>query len=243
MPPKGVAMGQHRGMQRHPDVRSRSSVTDPALHPRERTRRRNGSRRPTSAAAWLVVTLALVLGGCGGGGEGTDVPEAAALEGSEVVVIGDSLMDGAAIYGNLQAKIRGAGHPYVAETRTGMRTAEGVEHAIELIEGREPGHLVIGLGTNDEPDGPAFAASIDALVEAAPGWRIWWVAPHHEPVEPLEATLQDAGERHQNLEVVDFAPVLDADPTLWHDDGIHLTPRGYEARADFVVEFVEGAEA
>lgn len=207
------------------------------------TNRRSEPRAVFGRTAVVLGLLLLASCGGGGGGGSDDGAGPTVLDGPNVVVVGDSLMDGAAIYGNLQAKVRGAGHPYTADTQTGMKTAEGIERAIAAIDGLEAGHLIIGLGTNDGPDPVAFAGEIDSLVAAAPGWEIGWVAIHHDPVMVLNEALADAEQRHGNLSVLDFGPVLAERPELRHEDGIHLTPEGYEMRADFVVEAISAAES
>jgi lysophospholipase L1-like esterase len=97
----------------------------------------------------------------------------------------------------------------------------------------------MALGTNDEPDATAFASRIDELMTMAAGRRVLWVTVARAGWGALDTALIKAESKWPNLHVVDWRPVIAAEPAMQAGDGIHLTVEGYELRARFIAAAIE----
>ncbi len=116
----------------------------------------------------------------------------------------------------------------------------GQRDAIEFAAAAEPDVLVIELGTNDVPMGePEFLDEIDdVLAETDSLACVRWVtvyAPNfEEEVAAINDHLHDAAESHENLELVDWFQMVQDDPDLLSDDGLHPNDAGSVALAEAV---------
>ena len=94
----------------------------------------------------IVLLIGLVIAGCGGSdsssGTGTTLVK--------ILVIGDSIGNGAGIATPYPSRIkRATGVPIINDSVSGRLTAEGLAVAEGLLTEHQPSHLVVLLGTND----------------------------------------------------------------------------------------------
>ena len=148
-----------------------------------------------------------------------------------VTLVGDSLNVGT--------------EPYLAEAldgwridahdRVGRATPEGVEELRALRRSLAP-VVVVSLGTNDaEGSESDFRELVDeALAIAGPDRCVVWATVVRDGTERtgFDRVLQDASDAHPNVRLVDWASLVDDDPSLLADDRVHGTPDGYARRAE-----------
>ena len=211
--------------------------------------------RVVGSALGIVVIGACSSGGGRGVGRGVSGPSALAVAAPvhvptpvtgggadpalidrRVFVEGDSLTVG--ITEPLSTLLDSAGWTVILDAQVGRTTAEGItllsEHASEF-----GGTLVVALGTNDPPDPTLFAQHIDEVMQLASGRRVIWVTVARSGWDVLDVALIAAQLRWPNLRVIDWRPIIAAQPMLRAADGIHLTLAGYQLRAAFVAQAVE----
>lgn len=103
-----------------------------------------------------------------------------------------------------------------------------------------PDVLVIELGTNDAPMGePKFLDEIDAvLTETSTLPCVRWVTVYapklEDEVKAINDHLREAAETHPNLELVDWFQMVQDDPDLLSEDGLHPNDAGQRALAKAV---------
>jgi hypothetical protein len=161
---------------------------------------------------------ALSLTGCGG--------DSAA---GTLTTVGDSLNVGIQPY--LVEELGGWSIDH--HDRNGRRTQEGIDELQSL--GRDLGQvLVVSLGTNDfDGDAATFRRQVEEVVARAGPRRcvvwttIWLGGPH-----AFNDVLRASATLHPNLELVDWADMVEQEPELLAADGVHATPDGYARRAE-----------
>jgi lysophospholipase L1-like esterase len=117
--------------------------------------------------------------------------------------------------------------------QNGRRTREGIDE-LEAI-GRDLGDvLVVSLGTNDFDSDPAtFRRQVEEVVARAGPRRcvvwttIWLGGPH-----AFNDVLRGSASLHPNLQLVDWAAMVEQEPDLLAADGVHASPDGYARRAE-----------
>ena len=198
---------------------------------------------------WVTVAasagLLALVGACTPGSAEPDVIDASPTirpqlrgDDDDVLVLGDSLVNGARLFGDLGDRLDAAGFDtleIVAED--GRDTAWGLEQ----VEGRPrvPELVVVELGTNPDADPSGFADTAAALVEAlrARGAeRIAWLTPVHGRDDRYEAKVQVLATTPGIDSVADWASVVRADPRRLAADGLHPTRDGYVELAGFLVD-------
>ena len=115
----------------------------------------------------------------------------------------------------------------------GRRTQEGIDELQSL--GRDVGQvLVVSLGTNDfDGDSATFRRQVEEVVARAGPRRcvvwttIWLGGPH-----AFNDVLRASATLHPNLQLVDWAAMVEQEPELLAADGVHATPDGYARRAE-----------
>lgn len=146
-----------------------------------------------------------------------------------VTTLGDSLNVGMEPY--LDAELEG--WHIARHNQNGRRVDEGITE-LRLL-GREVAPVVIvSLGTNDfDSDNETFRQRLDELLELVGPRRcviwatIWSNGPHD-----FNDVLRNAARRHENLELADWAALVEEEPELLAADGIHGSPEGYARRAE-----------
>lgn len=94
----------------------------------------------------ILLIIGLVVAGCGGGGSSSGA--GATLD--KILVIGDSIGNGAGIAAPYPARIRSStGVPVINDSVSGRFTDDGLAVAEGLLAEHQPSHLVVLLGTND----------------------------------------------------------------------------------------------
>jgi hypothetical protein len=154
-----------------------------------------------------------------------------AVDDRRVFVEGDSLTVGVSPF--LPALLYRAGWTVTMDDEIGRSTATG----INLLAQRSwdvGGTLVMALGTNDVPDPVAFSSQIDEVMTMAAGRRVIWVTVARAGWDALNRALYAAEARWSDLQVIDWRPIIAAQPAMRAADGIHLTVDGYELRARFI---------
>jgi hypothetical protein len=167
-------------------------------------------------------------------------PGAAALQGGggSVLVIGDSLEEGSGPY--LDDAL--PGYSVEVDAERGRSSAQAT---VVLGERLGPEHdvVVFPLGTNDTSP-TALAASLATAAQLA-GERCLVVATTARP--PLQGAT--AGEMNRvvgefaaesGAQVMDWAAVVAALPSLLTPDRVHATGEGYALRAELIAEAVRG---
>jgi lysophospholipase L1-like esterase len=149
------------------------------------------------------------------------------------IVVGDSLAAGTRPY--LPQLLPGwTLHQQAAK---GVQTPEGVA-SVRRLRLRLPGHLVVSLGTNDDPRLVAqFRRSVRTVLALAGSGRcVVWpniVRPraHGVSYAGFNRALAAEARLDTGLRVVDWAAMTRAHPGWLRRDGVHATAAGYRARA------------
>lgn len=164
-----------------------------------------------------------------------------------LVVIGDSLMEGSSVFGNLGSRLTSlrTWTSVAIDHRRGRKTSES--YAVvkrRLAAARNPTAIVIALGTNDmishsEPSWPARV--IERMMAESRGLPVLWVNTSFDgavhPDWKLRASrfnraLRAARAQWPNLIVADWSGYfVPRGPSRYIADGVHLTVNGYKTRA------------
>jgi lysophospholipase L1-like esterase len=172
-------------------------------------------------AAAAVLTLPAAAGSTGG---------------RSAVVLGDSLAVGTEPY--LPGLLPGWQLRQIAQV--GVTTATGVAR-VQALGQTLPGHLVLSLGTNDDPRKvERFRAAIrTVLATVGTGRCVVW--PNIVRPRTLGATyaglnraLAEEAATHRRLRVVDWRRLTRTHPAWLRADGVHATVAGYRGRAEAI---------
>ena len=207
-----------------------------------RSRRKAGLLRALALVPVVALPALLTTAGCSDGGDAATgaVSDAVAdpvAGGAPVLVIGDSLTEGARLYGDLGDALAAAGWAPEIVAEDGR----AVEWGIEQVAGRDavPATVLVGLGTNPGTDPAAFperAATLVADLETRGASTVVWWAPDDadDPGRALraEALRSFAGGA---LMVPDWPAELAAHPEWLDPDGVHYTDDGYAGLTAFLV--------
>lgn len=173
---------------------------------------------------------------------GLDLPERSALAAAprEVVVVGDSLTEGAAAH--LADMLDDAGVPVRVDAARSRPTLDATE-VLGRLAPQEGSLVVVALGTNDLPDPASYAQRIDRVLAAVPQHsRVMWLTLDRDGWGGVNEALADAsqGRHHARLEVADWAEVAARHPGIRAADGVHYTDAGYRLRARFIANVALG---
>lgn len=187
----------------------------------------------------LVTGLVAVLGAAAAtapaGAQTSPEPQA------DVLVLGDSLCVGAAGVGGLRDLL------VRADLTADLRCTVGVPLATGLAVARSmptvPPVVIVELGTNPSRSTSAFRADALALVQELRNrgaLAIRWLTAGTTTVGRYDE--QNAVVRSlAGVTVADWAAVLAADPTLFHEDGVHYTRAGNARFATYLLDQMIGA--
>jgi hypothetical protein len=153
-----------------------------------------------------------------------------------VTTLGDSLNVGIEPY--LDSELEG--WDIAHHNQNGRRAHEGIAE-LRALGGDVAPVVLVSLGTNDfDTDAATFRRQVEEVLELVGPRRcvvwatIWFDGPHeHNDV------LRDAARRHRNLELADWAALVEAEPELLSSDGVHGTPEGYARRAEQAARIAE----
>jgi lysophospholipase L1-like esterase len=147
-----------------------------------------------------------------------------------VTTLGDSLNVGIEPY--VEEEL--AGWRISNEDAAGRRTDEGVARLSALGAELAP-VVVVSLGTNDpQTDIERFRAHVEQVLRIAGPKRcvVWSTIWLDGPNDAFNSVLRQAAERHGNLEIDDWAALVEARPDLLAPDRVHGSPEGYARRAE-----------
>jgi lysophospholipase L1-like esterase len=154
-----------------------------------------------------------------------------------VTMLGDSLNVGLEPY--LAEEL--AGWDLRNHNRAGKRTEEGLDELRSLDEPLAP-VLVVSLGTNDfNGDPELFGQLVEEILERAGTRRcvIWSTLWLYGPLDAFNAELRDAAKAHRNLELDDWAGLVESRRELLAFDEVHGSPEGYAERAARIARIAE----
>jgi lysophospholipase L1-like esterase len=150
-----------------------------------------------------------------------------------ILDVGDSLSVGTAPY--LRARLRGYRVARIYDTGLHAYDAAAI---VASARTPLPAVLVVSAGTNDDPRiVSTFTRAISEIVEAAGRLRcVVWPTIVRPPAvgasyKGFNRALRRAAERHPNLVLVDWVGMVRRHPGWLSDDGVHVSPAGYRARA------------
>ncbi|MEY4391775.1 MAG: GDSL-like Lipase/Acylhydrolase family [Actinomycetota bacterium] len=210
------------------------------------------SRRLASAAVGLLLCVATVPG-LTGAATATTTPATTNGQG-DLVVIGDSLMEGSSVYGKLSGQLTAlrVWTSVTVDYRRGRKTSEsyGVLER-RLAAAKNPTAIVVALGTNDmishsEASWPARV--IERMMIEAGGLPVLWVnTTFNGAVHPdwklraarFNRALRSAQTEWPNLFVADWSAFfVPKGASRFIADGVHLTVSGYKTRATWLTSQV-----
>lgn len=159
---------------------------------------------------------------------------------TEVVLVGDSLAEGAAPA--LGAILDAAGVPMRVDARSGRGTAEGAR-ALAAMGVQPGGVVVVILGTNDGDDRADAVRNVQAVVEAVPeGTPIRWIDVAREGSTVVNEVIAAVAAIDPDTEVLAWSTVVADNPALLVADRIHFTAEGYATLAAFIASEALGLE-
>jgi lysophospholipase L1-like esterase len=157
--------------------------------------------------------------------------ESTATDTGSVTLVGDSLNVGVEPY--LAQEL--AGWRVDAHDRVGRATNEGIDELRARRASLAP-VVVVSLGTNDaEGTEDEFRALVDDAIRiVGPSRCLVWVTIVRDGEERsgFDEVLRDAAAAHSNVRLVEWASLVEEDPSLLAGDRVHGTPEGYARRAE-----------
>ena len=187
-------------------------------------------RKAGAAIVTLMALLGLmahVLMGNSGAAVGGARSSVAVPSGAQrVVLVGDSILDGAEH--ELAIAFEAAGVNAVIDAKGGRPTSAGEALVATYLE-TPADALVVVLGANDARNTAAFSASaFEVLRRAHPAPRVYWVT-----IPEVESYYADANRVIENLsanrsgmKALPWHEAVRKDPALTAVDGLHLTNSG-----------------
>lgn len=191
---------------------------------------------------WTPVLAMVAVAACGDA-----IPYEGAEGGPKVFLVGDSLTAEAADL--ITSRLRAGGDRVAGVWEHGQPTAWAAEELEEQVEADAPDVAIVAIGTNDwldgfnEDDREAVADTVELLHRA--GCGVWVVPavvrfPEGRPPERSDVaqqTVEDveaAAAAHDDVHVARWDEVAAEHPEWYLRDGVHHTPEGSIAFADFL---------
>jgi hypothetical protein len=213
--------------------------------------------RRAAAAALLLVLVALV--GCddtkpGKIADSTDQRVVREDTNRGVLMIGDSNVFNSSVA--IDKQLTDAGFDPVVHGFPGFGLKEFNVYwkgALAELLRADPAVVIVALGGNDSffvKQIPLFDVRLDAMMETIGDREVIWLTHVEQRLGPnptgsamVNQKIRDAATRWENLTVLDFAKVIDADPSVLAADGLHFSREGTKAYAkairDEVVDLYE----
>ncbi len=157
-----------------------------------------------------------------------------------VFAVGDSLGEGT--------------QPYLSGALPGWSVSQSVSvsrflpQGVSIVRNRGglPAVIVFALGTNDDPHNVSgFRGAVESVLGIAGKTRCVVVPNIVRPAvggasyAGFNSALHELSEHHDNLRVVDWVSLVNANRGWLAGDGVHVTATGYRARARAIAEQVE----
>lgn len=168
---------------------------------------------------------------------------AAAQSRGRIVLVGDSIMLGAAP--QIDGSLRSRGFDVVVDAAENRSTRLGADVLAGLLVAPADAAVVM-LGANDAGDPAAYRGRVESVVAAAGAvpHLYWMTIPEVRDYYPAaNQVVRDVAATRPGMQVLPWAGVTAADPSLTARDGLHLTPSGSVAMAFFVTANVEAGLA
>ena len=167
-----------------------------------------------------------------------------------LLVVGDSLTEGAAAFGALQQRLvkLGIWHKVVIDAKWGRRGPEGIAALRARLE-KNPNitAVIFALGTND---------LLSRRQASYPKWLIneynkefgyiptLWIDAQYSATHPdwnqrarrFQRVLANVSTSSSNTHHASWFGHFQRTSPWYQFDGVHLSPRGYRMRADFIVQ-------
>lgn len=162
------------------------------------------------------------------------------VDATEVVLVGDSLAEGAAP--SLGAILDAAGVPLRVDARSGRGTAEGARALAAMAV--QPGAVVVViLGTNDGEDRADAVRNVQAVLDAVPeGTPIRWLDVTRAGATVVNEVIAATAAIDPDTEMLDWSSVVEDNPGLLIADRIHFTGEGYATLGAFIATEALGLE-
>jgi lysophospholipase L1-like esterase len=221
---------------------------------------RTPARRLAPARLALLVLLALAPLACGGAEDGradraggppferdaetgttdTTVRSRPRLrdETDSVLVLGDSLTNGARLFGDLGDRLDASGFDELeivavdgVDTPWGLATIEERDRVPEIV--------IVELGTNPDAEEDGFQEAAEALVVALRergAERIAWITPVHGRDDRYDDKVAILESLDDLDTVADWAAEVRRNPRRLAADGLHPTEEGYADLAEFMTD-------
>jgi lysophospholipase L1-like esterase len=155
-----------------------------------------------------------------------------------VLVLGDSLTNGARLFGDLGDRLDASGFEELeivavdgVDTPWGLATIEERDTVPEIV--------IVELGTNPDAEEDGFQEAAEALVAALRergAERIAWLTPVHGRDDRYEDKVAILESLDDIDEVADWAAEVRRNPRRLAADGLHPTEAGYADLAEFMTE-------
>lgn len=167
---------------------------------------------------------------------------------SNIGLVGDSLTEG--IQAALPALAEAKGWKLQIDAKRG-READGSAPLVQQVaSGKDL--MIVALGTNDSRKGlgvdDATKLIDEIMLQVGAEQRVLWVNVVRQDSKATTAAannfdtaLTKAAERLENLTVLDWAAYVKAHPNVMSGDRIHLTDKGYEERAQWLIDQITAA--
>ncbi len=172
-----------------------------------------------------------------------ELPDLSGFPAPRVVVVGDSILLGAA--DSVDAWFRLSGFNPSVDAAQSRSTNAGAELISEQLRSRTDA-LVVFLGANDSADTARFEGLVNQVLDSAAGVkRVYWVTTPvvRDYYAAANEALARAASRNRggdlpDMAVLDWAAIAAADPGLTAGDGLHLKPAGTDALTSLIVQRV-----
>lgn len=214
----------------------RRATTDSRLTPDSRKPAEPPATLSRVRLAAVLVASALTAGFASSVVSSSPAAQGASATPPRVLDLGDSLSMGTAPY--LRARLRGYRIHRVHDVGLHAYDAAAI-----VARSREtlPALLVLSAGTNDDPRiVSTFIRAVSRVLDVAgPRRCVVWPTIVRPPAvgatyDGLNRALARAAARHPNLVLVDWVGMVGRHPRWLSDDGVHVTPAGYRARASVI---------
>jgi len=159
--------------------------------------------------------------------------------GRQTWVQGDSVMAGAGP--TVEQVLRADGWEAVAAGWPGLHTWAAVPLFAQIKDQIGP-VAVVELGDNDCCDASLIGSWIDQAMQALSGLHVIWLTGtgKRPGQESANQAIRAAAARWPDLQVADWAAVVNAHPDAVWTDGVHLNPSGEQLLASFIRSLLDG---
>lgn len=155
----------------------------------------------------------------------------------QIYLIGDSLTEG--MVGQIEPLFASKGLSLTVNSQNGRHVTE----TVNLVGSMGiPNHslVIVALGTNDGPDPASFKTNVDDALTRLINNQVIWLTIDRPGFDNLNTILlnQETAD-YPNLTIADWAAFRRNSPQWLGIDQVHLTPEGYQARAEFILQEVQ----